>query len=51
MIIILNLNLKLMEGVDASPIPNNLLDSIEGRTQYYKCRNSYNNMMNNVKKK
>lgn len=50
MIIILNLNLKFMEGVDASPIPNNLLDSMEGRTQYYKCRNIYNNMINNVKK-
>ena len=49
MIIIINLN--LIEGMFSSPVPNNLLDSVEGRTQYYKCRNRYNNMINNVRKK
>lgn len=49
MIIIINLN--LIEGMFSSPVPNNLLDSVDGITQYYKCRNRYNNMINNVRKK
>ncbi len=49
MIIIINFN--LIEGMFSSPVQNNLLDSVEGRTQYYKCRNRYNNMINNVRKK